>query len=277
MACLIRKRSACVSLTTIAAVVLLSACASPKEDIRTLTGIQVGHDEKETRQLPSVVWDQEQSEVVTFHNGVRATMEISDCNPANAQTVTVVWLSSRQPEDQYDRNLLVSLITEARTRAVRLCHGITGQSINAIDFIRVQDGTRPGEDLASFQLAQDRYSFPAIRAREERLYDERQTAKHKQEQATHRQEEANRKNARIERYRTRGWSDTLIKLVIGGQVKLGITSNQATAAWGQPCEIKHSVGAGTITQRWAYGRSNGSCAGKPYLYFRDGLLEGFQK
>ena len=149
---LIRKRHALILLTMVAAVVFLSGCVSSQKGFATGTGKQVGQDQKEPRQLRSAVWDQEQSEVVRFRNGILAPVKISNCNPTKAQTVTVAWPTSRHQKDQYDKQLLVSLIAEARTQAVRLCHDVTGQSVKAIDSIRVVDGTQSREALVSFRV-----------------------------------------------------------------------------------------------------------------------------
>ena len=52
------------------------------------------------------------------------------------------------------------------------------------------------------------------------------------------------------------------------RVRMGMTREQARAAWGRPRDINRSVGSYGVHEQWCY---NGS-----YLYFEDGILTSWQ-
>lgn len=54
-----------------------------------------------------------------------------------------------------------------------------------------------------------------------------------------------------------------------GSVAIGMTPQQAIAAWGKPMKINRTTTASTVREQWVYGGNN-------YLYFDNGVLTSFQ-
>lgn len=70
-----------------------------------------------------------------------------------------------------------------------------------------------------------------------------------------------------ERDRQRHFAD----LIRDDRVAIGMSQDQATQAWGKPCDINRSVYSSGTREQWVY------CVGeydRKYLYFDDGVLSG---
>lgn len=61
--------------------------------------------------------------------------------------------------------------------------------------------------------------------------------------------------------------------IADGKIHIGMTQDQARAAWGRPSDINRSVGPWGVSEQWVYRRAYG---GGQYLYFKNGILESFQ-
>jgi DNA-directed RNA polymerase subunit RPC12/RpoP len=64
------------------------------------------------------------------------------------------------------------------------------------------------------------------------------------------------------------WPDEILGTIACGQVQIGMTPEQARAAWGAPEDINRSVGSWGVHEQWVYGNT--------YLYFQNGKLTSFQ-
>jgi hypothetical protein len=68
-----------------------------------------------------------------------------------------------------------------------------------------------------------------------------------------------------------GWSDDVCATIAERKVQIGMTEDQATAAWGRPDDINRSVGKWGVHEQWVYGEY-----GRCYLYFENGVMTSFQ-
>lgn len=59
------------------------------------------------------------------------------------------------------------------------------------------------------------------------------------------------------------------QLIHEHRVKIGMTEEQARAAWGRPQNINRSTGSYGVHEQWCYGGHN-------YLYIENGILTSFQ-
>jgi len=64
------------------------------------------------------------------------------------------------------------------------------------------------------------------------------------------------------------WNNEIKKLVVEGKIRLGMISEQAKAAWGEPKNINESVGTWGVHEQWVYDSH--------YLYFENGVLTNWQ-
>lgn len=67
------------------------------------------------------------------------------------------------------------------------------------------------------------------------------------------------------------WSDDIIATTACSRVQIGMTREQAIAAWGRPRDINRSTGSFGVHEQWVYGEY-----GSGYLYFEDGVLTTVQ-
>jgi len=67
------------------------------------------------------------------------------------------------------------------------------------------------------------------------------------------------------------WDQETCYCIAGRLVRLGMTKEQAKAAWGAPRDINRTVTAFGVSEQWCYGELGGS-----YLYFEDDRLVSIQ-
>ncbi len=65
------------------------------------------------------------------------------------------------------------------------------------------------------------------------------------------------------------WSKDDCAIIAEGKVSIGMTSEQAVAAWGRPNDINKTTYSFGVHEQWVYGISS-------YLYFEDGILTTIQ-
>jgi len=64
------------------------------------------------------------------------------------------------------------------------------------------------------------------------------------------------------------WSSDVISAVVCGRVHIGMTAEQARAAWGAPSDINRTTYSFGVREQWVYDGG--------YLYFEDGVLTAIQ-
>jgi hypothetical protein len=67
------------------------------------------------------------------------------------------------------------------------------------------------------------------------------------------------------------WGESIIAAVACRRVQIGMTREQARAAWGAPSHINRTTYSFGVHEQWVYGEY-----GSGYLYFEDGLLTSVQ-
>jgi hypothetical protein len=67
------------------------------------------------------------------------------------------------------------------------------------------------------------------------------------------------------------WSDEIIAVTACSRVRIGMTREQAIAAWGRPRDINRTSSSYGVHEQWVYGEY-----GSGYLYFEDGVLTTVQ-
>jgi hypothetical protein len=65
------------------------------------------------------------------------------------------------------------------------------------------------------------------------------------------------------------WSDKTIQAISNKKVHIGMTKDQAIAAWGRPNDINKTITAVVTSEQWVYGQ-------RSYLYFDNGVLTAIQ-
>ena len=98
------------------------------------------------------------------------------------------------------------------------------------------------------------------------MYAQRAEAERQREEARIRQEkEQQERKAML--YRKYGKRDA--ELILGRQVRLGMTREMCREAWGSPEDINRSSGSWGVHEQWVYGLGS-------YLYFENGILSSIQ-
>lgn len=66
--------------------------------------------------------------------------------------------------------------------------------------------------------------------------------------------------------------------ILHGEVRIGMTEDEAVAAWGEPDEINRTTAASGVTEQWVYDEYDGygNAIPKNFLYFTNGLLTTIQ-
>ena len=77
-----------------------------------------------------------------------------------------------------------------------------------------------------------------------------------------------RKNSRSARRCFTG-NTASVTLILGRQVRLGMTREMCREAWGSPEDINRSSGSWGVHEQWVYGLGS-------YLYFENGILSSIQ-
>jgi hypothetical protein len=65
------------------------------------------------------------------------------------------------------------------------------------------------------------------------------------------------------------WSDDVLAAVVCGSAQIGMTKEQAIAAWGRPSSVNRTTYASGTNEQWVYNMTN-------YLYFDDDRLTSIQ-
>jgi hypothetical protein len=65
------------------------------------------------------------------------------------------------------------------------------------------------------------------------------------------------------------WEPHTCYAIAQRRVHLGMTADQARAAWGRPSDVNRTIGSWGVHEQWVYGYSS-------YLYFEDGVLTSIQ-
>lgn len=63
-------------------------------------------------------------------------------------------------------------------------------------------------------------------------------------------------------------SDRIREAILGGNLVLGMSAEEARAAWGAPSRVNKTVNAYTVSEQWVYGDT--------YVYFENGKLNSWQ-
>lgn len=69
--------------------------------------------------------------------------------------------------------------------------------------------------------------------------------------------------------RSHGWSEKVVKAILGEKIFVGMTAEQARLSWGKPDHINKTVRASGVSEQWVYGSGQ-------YVYFNDGILTSYQ-
>jgi len=105
---------------------------------------------------------------------------------------------------------------------------------------------------------------------EQSLRDREEARKKEEAAAAKAEAERLAKMSKIERIMEKyGCDEGTARLIHERRVKLGMTAEQARAAWGNPWHVNRSVGSYGVHEQWCYSTGN-------YLYFEDGILTSWQ-
>jgi hypothetical protein len=75
--------------------------------------------------------------------------------------------------------------------------------------------------------------------------------------------------SRIRAHVSKNWSPSILGHIACRSAVVGMTSDQATAAWGRPNDINRTTYTFGVHEQWVYD-------GGGYLYFEDGVLDAIQ-
>lgn len=104
---------------------------------------------------------------------------------------------------------------------------------------------------------------------EQGLKDQESARKKAEAEAARREAERIAKMKPIERIMEKfGCDKETATLIHQRRVRMGMTREQARAAWGRPRDINRTVGSYGVHEQWCYDGS--------YLYFEDGILTSWQ-
>lgn len=67
------------------------------------------------------------------------------------------------------------------------------------------------------------------------------------------------------------WPREICQVIVQRKVRIGMTREQAAAAWGKPRDINRTTNAYGVSEQWCYGEIPSS-----FLYFDDGILTSVQ-
>lgn len=101
-------------------------------------------------------------------------------------------------------------------------------------------------------------------------------AAERKRQAAERQTSVNAAMMAVQRgiYLIQKYGDKDGSMIAAGKVKIGMTKEQCTDAWGKPSDINTTVVSNLVSEQWVYVRSGKKTA---YLYFENGRLTAIQK
>ena len=78
------------------------------------------------------------------------------------------------------------------------------------------------------------------------------------------------RQARIAALQSKGWPAEVLAMVLAGEVRIGMTADQAREAWGPPQSMNTTVTKSGRSEQWVYGVGQ-------YLYFENGVLTAIQQ
>lgn len=68
------------------------------------------------------------------------------------------------------------------------------------------------------------------------------------------------------------WPDEIKQAILKGKVRIGMTKEQARAAWGEPTKVNRTVTQSGVHGQWVY-----NCVGAlSFLYFENDILTSWQ-
>ena len=70
------------------------------------------------------------------------------------------------------------------------------------------------------------------------------------------------------------WPEDIKRVVLEGNIQIGMTEEQVLASWGLPSRANRSVGSWGVHKQWIYELPHYKCA---YLYIENGILTSWQK
>jgi len=166
--------------------------------------------------------------------------------------------------------------SEMHCSDVRLIGDGTGYAVPSFVFEKKEDGVQIYIPLTRYPapFGVDGYMLSSQQAIVEELeltpseavYAQRAEAERQREEARIRQEkEQQERKAML--YRKYGKRDA--ELILGRQVRLGMTREMCREAWGSPEDINRSSGSWGVHEQWVYGLGS-------YLYFENGILSSIQ-
>ena len=74
--------------------------------------------------------------------------------------------------------------------------------------------------------------------------------------------------AHVEKVRLKKWPQDIEKAVLDGKVKIGMTDEQVSLAWGKPNKVNRTIASWGTHEQWVYGNT--------FLYFENGILTALQ-
>jgi len=74
--------------------------------------------------------------------------------------------------------------------------------------------------------------------------------------------------AHVATVRLKKWPQDIEKAVLDGKVKIGMTEEQVSFAWGKPSKVNRTIGRWGTHEQWVYSNA--------YLYFENGILTALQ-
>jgi hypothetical protein len=97
-------------------------------------------------------------------------------------------------------------------------------------------------------------------------------ARERQREADRLRREANERarQAHLASIRAKGWPGDIEQLVLSGRIRIGMTTEQVRAAWGEPKSVHETLTRFGSFQQWVYGLGQ-------YLYFDNGQLTAIQQ
>jgi hypothetical protein len=81
--------------------------------------------------------------------------------------------------------------------------------------------------------------------------------------------QAKREAIRVAQIKAKNWPSEIEQAVIERKIRMGMTAEQATLAWGKPPQVNKTVGSWGVHEQWVYHSG-------AYLYFENGVLTSWQ-
>jgi hypothetical protein len=122
-------------------------------------------------------------------------------------------------------------------------------------------------DAVQMAAAEERHrKAEAAAAERQRKEAERQRKAEAEEAERQRKAEEQRRRE----IAAKSWPDQIKKAVVERKIRIGMTNEQVTAAWGRPEKVNETIRATGRDEQWIY-------SGSTYLYFSNGTLTTIQR